>query len=185
MKINNPSAPISFKQGLAVFYKTGYDVRGCNLTMQQASDILDGKLDPGTLPGAIQKRKAATPKQDFEALYAKAHAAGMAAGESCIPVPMVVVQRANPLNDASPIVKAYEPVMDGACGFAWVSFKGNTPWAKWAKAKGVARAHYPSGYSVWVGEFNQSVTRKEAYASAFAEVLRAAGITAYAGSRLD
>jgi len=153
--------------------------------MQQASDILDGKLDAGTIPGAVQKRKAAAPKQDFDALYARAHAAGMVAGNGCVPVPMVVIERDNPLSDASPIVKAYEPVMDGVCGFAWVSFKGNTPWAKWAKAKGVASEHYPSGYSIWVGEFNQSMTRKESYAHAFAKILRDSGIMAYADSRLD
>ncbi len=182
--ISNPTAPATTRQTFACFAKTGYDVRGCNLTMKQASDILDGKLDPGTLTGTIQKRKAATPKQDFEALYAAADAAGMKAGQACIPTPMTVVGHANPLNDNSPVTNRWV-VSEGACGFAWVSFAGTTSWARWAKAKGVASRHYPTGYCVWVHQFNQSITRKESYAEAFAKILRDNGITAYAGSRLD
>lgn len=183
--ISNPQAPASPKQTFAVFCKSGYDVRGCNLTMQQASDILDGKLDPGTLPGAVQKRKAAAPKQDFAAIHAEADAAGMAAGQSCIPVPMVVVQRANPLDDSSPVVKAYEPVMDGVCGFAAVVVSGLSPFGKWAKKQGIMRPHYPKGLSLWIGAFNQSMTRKEAYAEGYVKVLRLHGIEAYSWSRMD
>jgi predicted CoA-binding protein len=53
------------------------------------------------------------------------------------------------------------------------------------KKKGIARSHYPSGLCVWVSEFGQSVDRKAAYAGAFAQVLRNAGIDCYANSRLD
>lgn len=182
--ISNPNATATPRQTFACFCKTGYDVRGCNLTMKQASDILDGKLDPATLTGAIQKRKAAAPKEDFAAIFAEAHASGMQAGSAINPVPMVVQGHANPLDDNSPVTQRWV-VSEGACGFAWISFKGNTPWGRWAKANGHASAHHPSGLSVWVGEFNQSITRKEAYAEAFAAVLRKHNITAYAGSRLD
>ena len=44
---------------------------------------------------------------------------------------------------------------------------------------------FRSGLSVWVSEGGQSMERKEAYARAYADVLRAAGIEAYAGSRMD
>jgi hypothetical protein len=39
--------------------------------------------------------------------------------------------------------------------------------------------------SLWVHQFDQSITRKEAYAAAYADTLRKHGIEAYAGSRLD
>ena len=58
-----------------------------------------------------------------------------------------------------------------------------SPWNQ-CENKGFVQA--PSRcVEIWVGEFNQSVTRKEAYAQAFAEVLREAGVTAYASSRKD
>jgi hypothetical protein len=173
--IKNPSAAATPKQTFAIFVRTGYDVRACNLNMADASAILDGKIEASTFAGAIQKRKAAAPKVDFAAIHAEAHAAGMKAGTEVIPTPMVVV-------DGS---RTYEPVMDGACGFAWVRFKGTTPWARWAKAQKLAGAAYPTGLSIWVHQFDQSITRKEAYATAYAQVLRNHGIEAYAGSRLD
>jgi len=123
--------------------------------------------------------------KNWQTIYNEAHAAGMAAGQSCIPMPMVVEQRANPFDDSSPVVKRYEPVMDGVCGFAWVSMKGNTAFAKWAKENKLTSPEYPTGVCFWVGAFNQSMTRKEAYAYAFASVLNKHGITAYAGSRMD
>ena len=43
---------------------------------------------------------------------------------------------------------------------------------------------YPSGYHFWVWG-SQSMARKEAYARAFAEVLKYYGVLAYAVSRLD
>lgn len=56
---------------------------------------------------------------------------------------------------------------------------------QWLKANGKGHKSYYGGYDVWVGEFGQSMTRKEAYASAFTKVLREAGISAYAQSRMD
>ena len=60
---------------------------------------------------------------DYQAAWDAAVAAGKAAAEVKVPVPMVVVQRSNPLNDASPVVKVYEPIIDGVCGFAWVKVR--------------------------------------------------------------
>lgn len=115
-------------------------------------------------------------KPDYKAMFAKARAAGLKAAADCVPVPMVVV------GDG----RVYAPVMDGVCGFAWISVKpGNSPFANWLKAEGLARKSYEGGVSIWVGEFNQSMAKKEAYAYAFAEVLRDEGIKAYAGSRMD
>jgi len=122
----------------------------------------------------------------YEALFAKAHAAGTAAGETVTPTPMHVVQRANPFDDNSPIVKAYAPVMDGVCGFAYVTIRpGNGPCARWMRKTGRGYAGYYGGRTISVRYFGQSMTRKEAYAAAFAAVLKEAGIKAYSESRLD
>jgi len=118
---------------------------------------------------------------DFQSLHDKAHTAGMKAGENAIPAPMTVYQADFAGN---PIGKSWF-VSEGACGFASVKFKGNTAWGKWAKAQGIASPAYPKGLHIWVGQFNQSIARKEAYAHAYVEVLREAGIEAYAESRLD
>lgn len=107
-----------------------------------------------------------------------AHLAGLKAGNEVVPVPMVVSG-------------GYAPIADGLCGFAWVTIKGIGPLAKHVKSimtrdprSGWSKG-YPSGLTLWVHEFNQSITRKEAYAYAFAQVLRAAGFSAVSGSRLD
>lgn len=129
---------------------------------------------------------AAKQKIDYAALYDKAHAAGKAAGDKHVPVPMHVVQRENPFDDNSPIVKAYAPVLGGVCGFAWVNIRpGNHPFVNWAKKSDKGHKSYYGGYDIWVRGYGQSMECKEAYAQAFAEVLREAGIKAHAMSRMD
>jgi hypothetical protein len=116
-------------------------------------------------------------------LFATAHAAGMAAGEAAAPTPMHVVRRDVVTGQ---ITKRYAPVMDGVCGFAWINVRpGNSPFANWLKKNTHASPAYQGGVEYWVREFNQSMERKEAFARAFARVLQEAGITAYAGSRMD
>lgn len=118
-------------------------------------------------------------------LYASADAAGKAAADACVPTPMVVVERANLFDDNSPVVKSYAPVMDGACGFAWVIVKpGTSSFARYLKKIGYTRDSYYGGINVWVRGYGQSYERKRAYAAAFAGVLRDAGINAYAMSRM-
>lgn len=118
---------------------------------------------------------------EYAALVAAAEAAGMAAGNAALPAPMIVTGT----NGATGAVKHYY-VSEGACGFAWIVVRpGTSSFAKWLVANGKARKHYAGGVCVWVGEFNQSVDRKSAYAYAYAGVLQAAGIKAFADSRLD
>lgn len=105
----------------------------------------------------------------------EAHKAGMAAGAAITPTPMHV-------QCGTTVYK----VDDGLCGFAWITIKpGTSSFARALVKQGIARAAYGGGVQVWVGEFNQSVARKSAYAEAYANVLRAYTIKAYAGSRLD
>lgn len=118
---------------------------------------------------------------NFQAVYAKAVAAGMAAGNGMTPTPMVVVGGVPGEQQ-----KAWY-VSEGACGFAWVNVRpGTSSFAKWLRKSGYARPAYEGGMQIWVREFNQSMARKEAYATAMAEVFRnELGINAYAGSRMD
>lgn len=129
---------------------------------------------------------ATTVHQNHAALFDAAHRAGMAAGEAARPTPMTVVQHANPLDDSSPVVKAYAPVMDGVCGFAYVIVRpGNSSFARWLKANRGARKAYYGGMQFSVHQFGQSYERKVAYAGAFVGVLEQAGVKAYVDSRLD
>ncbi len=142
----------------------------------------------GSLREKIAAEKAARLSRyaDFERVYKLAHLAGVEAAAASVPVPMHVVQRANPLDDSSPIVKQYAPVMDGVCGFAWVTVRpANCSFAIWAKKNKGWRSAYNGGMQLWVSDFDQSMTRKKAYATAFAQVLRENDIPASSSSRMD
>ena len=122
----------------------------------------------------------------FSDLFARAQAAGRKAGETAVPVPMIV-GTAKGLSDEIDETKPVYNVPDGACGFAWVNVRpGTSRFAKWLKNEGHARSDsYQGGVTIWIGEHGQSVARKEAHAGAMADVLREGGFKAYAYSRLD
>lgn len=124
--------------------------------------------------------------EKFIRLHEAADRAGNEAALVCTPVPMVVVQHANALDDNSPVV--YREVVEGGpCGFAWVVVRpGTCSFARWAM-KNVSGAHknYRGGVGLWCHLSTQSMEIKEAYCRAYAKVLCAAGINAYAQSRLD
>lgn len=144
-------------------------------------------LDPGqTAPSSV--------KSDMDVLFDVAEAEGAAAARECTPEPMHVVERANPLDDGSPIVKQYAPVMGGVCGFAWVWVKGNSAIGRAAKKRYAnadfssdVRVHkgYPTGLNIWVSGFGQSMETKEAYARAYCHVLTENGHEAHVESRMD
>ena len=186
MNANKNQNPATQRQTWAVFCKTGYDVRECKLTWADVTALLNGEKSPESFPGARQVKKASEPKQDWQLVYGAAHEAGMTAGVNAYCVPMIVQEHSNPLNDASPVIRTYEPVMDGVCGFSSSIVKPAThPFVKWLKAHKIGRSHYGGGYSIWCHEFNQSMTRKDAYCSAFCQVLNKHGIKAYHESRMD
>ena len=83
----------------------------------------------------------------------------------------------------------------GACGFAWVTIKptnkGNTKLGK-AERKVLAELGFGQdwsgkAYEIWNPSdyHGQNIDIKEAGADALASYLKALGLTAYAGSRLD
>jgi hypothetical protein len=109
----------------------------------------------------------------------------MVAGQAAVPAPMIVGSPSTLLgNDVDPRQPMYY-VADGVCGFAWVHLDGREPFARYAKEVGLGHKGYPKGFDIWVGEFGQSMQRKEAYARAYAGVLKEHGIDAYVQSRMD
>lgn len=133
--------------------------------------------------GQARKAKAVA----FEAAFAKASAAGQAAGEAIKPRAMIVSEPSNPLASGYSVPKAMWHVPEGACGFAWVNVSpGNSPFANWLKKQKLARKAYGGGVDIWISDFGQSIDRKEACAYAMAKVLKEElGVNVYASSRLD
>ena len=77
----------------------------------------------------------------------------------------------------------------GYCGFAWINIygiKGSTKLGRRMKPAGFEK-DYTGAYSIWnpSGLGTQCMSTKEAGARAAADVFKAAGFTAYAGSRAD
>jgi hypothetical protein len=129
-------------------------------------------------------------EREYASIHHEAHVAGMAAGNGKTPTPMIVGtakgfvgEAANQIDEAKPTY--YVP--SGVCGFAWIVIEdGRSGYARWTK-KNVKNSHknYYGGWAVWCFEFGQSMERKEAYADAYAQVLKSRGIAAYAQSRMD
>jgi hypothetical protein len=77
------------------------------------------------------------------------------------------------------------------CGFAWLHFPGNTPWARWTKKAGISDKNYPTGLSIWYSKLHdiptQSLSVHEAAARAARDVIVFAlqDDKIYVGSRYD
>ena len=83
------------------------------------------------------------------------------------------------------IAKHGEPMY---CGFAWVHISNaNSGFVRWLKANSVGSKHYKGGWQIWNPTRNgtQSMSVLETAAKAFADVLKAYEIKAYADSRGD
>lgn len=129
----------------------------------------------------------------FDLIVKEADAAGKAAVEKLEVVPMIVGQETSMFSNKIDYSKPTYYVADGVCGFAWVdvypAYKGNTRAGKEERklleSFGFRKNDYAKTYQLWVSAYNQSMQKKEAYARAYADVLRANGLKAYSGSRLD
>lgn len=189
------------RQTFALFCGTKIDVRPLNLTLEEAGALIGlMKEDMSAVLGrlgelasergvVLTSKGSAKGSIDFESLYNSAHEAGMQAGRGVRPTPMQVVERLNPLDDSSPIVRDYGVYSEGACGFASVIIRpGNCAFANWLKKNKGCRRAYRGGVQIWVSEFNQSIDRKEAYAGEFARVISEAKLPntqVFVDSRLD
>ena len=122
-------------------------------------------------------------------IFNEAKRAGMVALNACVPNPMIVTGQF-PSGQKSTYF-----VSEGACGFAWVKIPGNSWFIRELKKLKIAGGHndwdaeisksYGGGYQYWVHEGGQSISRKEAFAKAFSQVLTDHGIKNTWGSRLD
>lgn len=113
--------------------------------------------------------------KDIREVLKEAHEEGMKAGTTVNVSPMIIVKDKEKIHI----------VADGVCGFASISFKGNTTFGRWMKKNGFARSSVMGGLYMSVPHFNQSLIRKEAYANAYVKVLGKYEITAYSESRMD
>lgn len=187
-------------QTWAIFCAVKVGVVDAGLTYEQASEILDlaqtdkvaareraialGGVVKGNLPGDTRKHQE---------LFDRAWAAGVAAGEACTPVPMIVYEPANLMSSLTGGpdggIKPNTPVFtvpSGSCGFAWVNVNpGNSSFARWLTKNGHARKHYHGGVNINIRGYGQSIEKKSAHAGAMTNVFREAGITAYSMSRDD
>lgn len=77
------------------------------------------------------------------------------------------------------------------CGFAWVYFAGNSPFARWMKKNhpDMLSEGYPKGKQIWYSRLHsvstQSVSVHEAACRAFRDVWASHGISLEVSSRLD
>ena len=121
-----------------------------------------------------------------EKLLEKAHLMGMDAGRSVGVTPMVVGTATDLFSSEIDYSKPVSVVNDGVCGFAGVVIKpARGKFVSYLKGLDKGYKHYYGGYYVPVREFGQSLTRKEAYAEAFAKVLDEEGLKCYVDSRMD
>lgn len=125
---------------------------------------------------AAEKAERQQRYAEYQRIYDNAVVAGRHAGQAHTPTPM--------------IVSGYEdqPVMDGPCGFGWVSIRpGNSAFARWLTKQGYARKAYEGGVHIWISGYGQSYERKVAHAQAMAEVFRThfPELRIYGTGRLD
>jgi hypothetical protein len=116
-------------------------------------------------------------EQNIDEVLAEAHRQGMAALQAANPQPMVVTDGQHRWT-----------VPGGPCGFAWVNIRGvrsNSRVGRRLTEQGFQKSYSQPGLQYWVHEGNQSMELKEAYADAFAKVLKSQGLDASVGSRMD
>jgi hypothetical protein len=119
-------------------------------------------------------------------LFESAHEAGLKAGREVGVTPMVVGSPTELFGNEIDWDKSTYHVSDGVCGFAGVIIKpARGKFVSLLKKMGRGWKHYYGGFYMTCREFNQSLTRKEAYCEAFARVLGEAGLRAYVDSRMD
>ena len=121
-----------------------------------------------------------------EKLLERAHLMGMDAGRRVGVTPMVLGTPTELFGNEIDWDKTTYHVSDGVCGFAGVVIKpARGKFVSYLKSLGMGYKHYYGGWYVSVREFGQSMTRKEAYADAFAKVLTEEGMRCYVDSRMD
>ena len=135
---------------------------------------------------ANQQAEKAARDETFAAIWAEACAEAAVASQLAQPTPMQVQQRADVLDDTSPVVQAWN-VPDGVCGFASVNVRpGNCAFANWLKKNTSHKySSYHKAILIFMHYGNQSYERKTAAAHAMEKVFGHHGIRCSVDSRLD
>jgi hypothetical protein len=184
MALKTPDAPATKSQTFYIFKLKGGDVRGQNLTMQQANDMIERLLAD---KAANTEAKKAEPKSKpvrgnsnyhpFALALEEATLAANKAGDEWMKnaKPMYrVFERANPMDDTSPIVRDYGTMLD-VCGIVYLRIEDKRcAFAKWYmeqkknKYRGVYIQHKYRG--------RQEMGLREACDGAALEVLNKHGV---------
>ena len=111
----------------------------------------------------VVEKKKTLGKRECARIYKEAYEAGVKAGKEAIPTPMIVGQPTTPLGNDIDFKKQTYFVSEGACGFAWVTISpARGAFVTYLKSIDAGSKGYYGGYQIWVREFGQSITRKEA-----------------------
>lgn len=155
--------PVTGKNGETATIETGWIVR----PGERASFITaypgkkDAALEEQARPPQLVSDSLKGDKR-WQTLYDLAHAVGLEAMNACVPKPLVVENQV---------------YMEGDCGGAVVVIEdGRTSLARWLCKNGRGHRHYKSGYAISAERIGQSAESAEAYADAFARILRRNGI---------
>lgn len=117
---------------------------------------------------------------DAQALYLKAHDAGINAANNAVCQPMAVSYTDRNGNKLTEIVE------DGPCGFGMVRIKpARGAFINYLKGADIGFKSSSGGWYMGSPLMTQSFARNAAYARAFAKVLMDAGLNAFAECRYD
>jgi hypothetical protein len=168
----NATLPVTGRDGRTAVITTAWIVRkGERASLVTA---VPGRKDQR--PDASDFRSTVLPldladSDRWAALYEAADAAGRKAAEACVPTPMKV---------------GGSIYMDGYCGGAYMLLPdGRAKFARWLKANNRGAPHVGRGVRIHAIRTDQSAERAEAYARAFATILRRNGIECSVVSYVD
>jgi hypothetical protein len=155
--------PIKGRNGKTATIKTAWIVRpGERASLVTAipdkknDDLEKSALTPAVVPVSL------TGEERWQAIYALADQAGIAAIAASVPKPLVVEGSV---------------YMEGLCGGAFIVVAdARRGFARWLKANEKGRRSNSEGWAIPAPQDDQSAERAEAYATAFSTVLRRNGI---------
>ena len=172
----HPDEPATKKQTFMIYSLGGGDVREQNLNRAAAKELIEKLLvekESGKNTVSIPEKNSVI---SYEKIMAEATEAASAAGDAWMAkaTPQFrVVERSNPLDDNSPIVKDFGTMLD-VCGFAGIEIKDKrTKFAKWLVQK------YNWTYSVRIDHkyrMRQELGLAENCAKAALDVFRKHGV---------
>lgn len=176
------------RQLFALYCATKINTKNMQIEKETASMLIqrskNGEDISDILLGYGGVKPETAPKVDYKVLYEKACKIAHEAAIGHKPQAMIVSEHTNPMDDNSSVKNQYY-VSEGLCGFASIHFKLNTAFGKWAIKNNIAQKSCMGGGMIWISQYNQSLERKEKYASAFCKVMNENGVNCYPQSRMD